>query len=129
MAAIQLPPIRITESDLGRLEKLLESQAAQNTPGIEALEAEIDRAEIVDDEAAMGAFISLGATATFLDELTNKTYEMTLVLPHEADSSNGKISILAPAGSALLGLSAGHVISWQIPGGRSLQLRVLKVAG
>lgn len=128
MAAIQLPPIRITESDFRRLEKLLESQAAQNTPGIEALEAEIDRAEIVEDEAAIGAFISLGATATFLDELTNQTYEMTLVLPHEADSSNGKISILAPAGSALLGLSPGHVISWQIPGGRSLQLRVLQVA-
>lgn len=129
MAATQLPPIRITESDFHRLESLLGSPDAKNTPGIAALEAEIYRAEIVGDDEAKGAFISLGATATFIDELTNQTYELTLVLPHEADSANRKISILAPAGSALLGMSPGHVISWQIPGGRSLQLRVLKVAG
>jgi len=37
---------------------------------------------------------------------------LTLVYPQDADSSAERISILAPVGSALLGLSAGEHIEW-----------------
>jgi len=42
---------------------------------------------------------------------------LTLVLPGEADSSQGKISVLAPIGTALLGYRVGDTVEWRVPGG------------
>ena len=52
---------------------------------------------------------------------------MTLVYPHDADGTPGKVSILAPVGSALLGLRTGQAIDWPMPGGNSTRLRVLEI--
>ena len=49
------------------------------------------------------------------------------MFPQEADVDAGKVSILAPVGSALLGLSVGQSIDWTTPEGRSLRLRVTAV--
>lgn len=38
-----------------------------------------------------------------------------------------RATVLAPVGSALLGLSVGSVIDWQAPGGRSLRVRVAAI--
>ena len=53
--------------------------------------------------------------------------ELTLVYPRDADGSSEKVSILAPVGSALLGLRVGDVIDWPMPGGRSARLHVLAI--
>ena len=37
------------------------------------------------------------------------------------------MSILAPIGSALLGLSVGEQIDWPAPGGKTLKLKLLEV--
>jgi len=37
------------------------------------------------------------------------------------------VSVLAPVGSALLGLAIGQSIDWNAPGGRKLRLRVTAV--
>jgi regulator of nucleoside diphosphate kinase len=37
------------------------------------------------------------------------------------------VSILAPLGSALLGLSVGQRIDWPVPGGRTARIRILEV--
>jgi regulator of nucleoside diphosphate kinase len=39
----------------------------------------------------------------------------------------GKISILAPAGSALLGLSVGESIKWPVRGRKNLHLKIISV--
>ena len=59
-------------------------------------------------------------------DATGNRHELTLVYPDGAGAP-GTVSILAPTGSALLGLSVGQSIAWQVPGGRKLQLRVLEV--
>ena len=41
--------------------------------------------------------------------------------------THGTVSVLAPVGSALLGLSVGQSIEWPLPGGRKMMLRVLEV--
>jgi regulator of nucleoside diphosphate kinase len=46
-----------------------------------------------------------------------------VVFPSEADSEQGKISILAPVGTALLGYRVGDTVEWKLPGG----LRRLKI--
>jgi regulator of nucleoside diphosphate kinase len=47
----------------------------------------------------------------------------SLVFPQEADASEGRISILAPVGTAMIGYRVGDVIEWEVPSG----LRRLKV--
>jgi len=51
-----------------------------------------------------------------LDDICELEY--TIVYPHEADYANGKISVLAPIGTALLGYREGDTVEWQVPGGR-----------
>jgi regulator of nucleoside diphosphate kinase len=50
------------------------------------------------------------------------------VYPHDADVDQGKVSVLAPVGSALLGLSVGQSIRWPLPGGKTRHLGVVTVS-
>jgi regulator of nucleoside diphosphate kinase len=68
----------------------------------------------------------MNSTVRFVDEVEYKAYELQLVYPHQAGQP-GTVSILAPVGSALLALSVGQTIHWQVPGARDLQLRVVSV--
>jgi len=52
---------------------------------------------------------------------------VTIVYPQDADPSDGKISVMAPVGSALLGLSVGQSIDWCFPDGRPRTLRVVEL--
>ena len=52
---------------------------------------------------------------------------MTLVYPEEADISKGKISVLTPIGTALIGLRAGHSITWETRTGDLKRLTALQV--
>ena len=49
-----------------------------------------------------------------------------VVYPREADSTRGHISVLAPIGSALLGLRVGQSIEWDLPKGRK-RVRVVEI--
>ena len=60
-------------------------------------------------------------------ESTGTTREVELVYPDEADHVTGRVSVLAPVGCALLGLSAGQSIDWNLPGGKVHRLRVERV--
>ncbi len=120
------PAIRITAADFERLERLLDSPAARKIPGADALRAEVERADIVEGDVPTGEFITMGATATFIEKTSERTYELTLVYPQDADGSAEQVSILAPVGSALLGLSVGQTIQWPVRG-RTLELEVLSI--
>jgi regulator of nucleoside diphosphate kinase len=54
---------------------------------------------------------------------TGQEVVYTLVFPSEANFDDGKISVLAPIGTAMLGYREGSIIEWQVPSG----LRRLKV--
>ncbi|MFC5473180.1 nucleoside diphosphate kinase regulator [Paraherbaspirillum soli] len=120
------PPITISSFDLARIEQLLESNAYRNLPGIDALQSELGRAKVVVPEEIPPGLITMNSAARFVDDTTGAEYNLTLVYPGPANPPDS-VSILAPVGSALLGLSVGQSISWQVPGGRALQLRVLEV--
>jgi regulator of nucleoside diphosphate kinase len=49
------------------------------------------------------------------------------VYPKDADADAGKISVLAPVGSALLGLRVGQSIDWPGNDGRTLKLKVTAI--
>lgn len=120
------PAITVTERDHDRMQQLLDTELAHTLPGIDMLVRELDRATIVKSEEIGPDVVTMNSTVRFVEEGEYKAYELKLVYPHNAGQP-GTVSILAPVGSALLGLSVGQMIRWQVPGGRDLQLRVVSV--
>jgi regulator of nucleoside diphosphate kinase len=52
---------------------------------------------------------------------------VTLVYPVDADIATGRISIMTPVGTALIGLRVGQSISWRSRDNRKHMLTVLAV--
>ncbi len=121
-----MPPIIMSSLDQARLERLLGSKAYRKLPGIDALMSEIDRATVVEPAAVPPNVVTMNSTVRFVDDASGSEFQFSLVYPEEAGGTD-RISVLAPVGSALLGLSVGQSIVWQVPGGRRLNLRVLEV--
>lgn len=122
------PPIVVSSLDLERIEALLEAPAHRHFPGLEALRAEIARAAIVEPEQMPADVVTMNSTAKIIDESSKDEYQLTLVYPRDADGDPGKVSVLAPVGSAILGLRIGDSIRWPMPGGREVALRIAAIS-
>ena len=120
------PSLILTRLDVQRLENLIDSQD-DSMPGIQALQAELDRAEQVvgHDEVPEGV-VTMNSRVHCREESSGKDYHLTLVYPKDA-GVEGTVSVLAPMGSALLGLQVGQHIDWPAPGGKTLKLTLLAV--
>jgi regulator of nucleoside diphosphate kinase len=118
--------IYITEPDYNRLSALIEKTREENGVDrqyLNKLEAELDRAEIVDAKDIPANVITMRSTVRLKDLVSGEENTYSLVFPTEADFSQGKISVLAPIGTAILGYKSGDTIEWTVPSG----LRRLKV--
>ena len=87
------------------------------------LENELKRARIVAPEEVPPDVITMNTRAELVDLETDERMEFTLVLPADADINDGKISVLAPLDTAMLGCRVGDEFVWHVPHG----LRRLKV--
>lgn len=123
----QKPPITISSLDVARLEKMLDSLGSKQIPNKEDLQNELDRAHIVEPEEMPHDVVTMNSTVIFQMESSSTEFALTLVYPNDIADGTGKISVLAPVGSALLGLREGDAISWPKPGGGSIKVRILKV--
>ena len=119
--------IYITEKDRERLGALVERVRDQNQREdfayISRLEEELEFAEIVPPEDIRADIITMRSKVRLKDLDTDEEMDYALVFPTEADSSEGKISVLAPLGTAILGYREGDTIEFQAPA----RLRRLKV--
>jgi len=122
------PRIVMTSRDLERLEKLIQALPANAFPSKAALEAELERAEIVEPERIPPDVVTMNSTVRFTLTESREEFSLTLVYPHESQGQPDRISILAPVGSALLGLSVGDEIQWSMPGGGVSTVRVVEVS-
>ena len=121
--------IYITDFDLQRLEELIEAAKARSTrdsSNIEQLEEELLKAEVVDPAGIPPDVVTMNSKVCLKDLDSGEELEYTLVFPPEANLAAGKISILAPVGTALFGYRAGDRISWAVPGG-TRKLKIKKV--
>lgn len=118
------PKIVLSSLDADRLTRLLDSLPDQAFLGRDDLEAELARAEIVSPTEVPPDVVTMNSTVKFRIESSSREFFLTLVYPKDVDPKGGTISILAPVGSALLGLSKGDEIEWPNPGGRMLRVRI-----
>jgi regulator of nucleoside diphosphate kinase len=121
------PMITLLAADHERLTALAHS-AMQQQPEVAAiLNEELERAHVVPDGEHRKGIVCLGSDVEFRDDTTSTVRKVSLVLPGEADISRGKISVLTPVGTALIGLRAGQSIAWRTRSGQMKQLTVLQV--
>lgn len=120
------PNILLTALDLERLERLIEKTPASQFPGRDALESELERADVVEPSEIPPTVVTMNSTVRFRQVEEGNEFQLTLVYPKDA-ASEGTISILAPVGAALLGLSVGDEIAWPSPQGKTLRVRIEEI--
>lgn len=112
--------IHITDYDLTRLRELLGvgiSFAERDRESLEALQGELDRAQIVDPTVVPHDVVTMNSRVRLTDVETNEEQVYTLVFPSDANVEQRKISVLAPIGTAILGYRVGDTVNWRVPGG------------
>ncbi len=121
------PPIHLIDSDYDVIADLAISIERRLPELSKMLLDEIDRAEIHSAGDLPRDVVTIGSTVEFIDEDSDTTRLVTLVLPADADIEAGRISILTSVGAGLIGLRTGQSINWPCPNGRPRSLRILKV--
>lgn len=122
------PPLIISTRDYRRLEALLQSEAGAASPVADRLEQELLRAELLEPPQVPADVVTMESDVVCIDEISGTERRLRLVYPRDADAAAGHVSVLAPVGAALLGLSVGQSIEWPLPGGRTTRLKVTAIA-
>ena len=121
------PAIILSSLDFERLSNLLDSLPPNSYPESDLLRAELERAEVLDPKRMPPNVVTMNSKVRFRVEPSGKEYELALVYPKDIDGSAGQISILAPVGSALLGLRVSQQIEWPAPGGKPVRVRIIDI--
>ncbi len=118
--------IYITDYDMERLRRMLEGTrkwSQRDREYLERLEEELDRAIVVSSKDVPGDVVTMNSRVSVRDLGSGQEMTLRLVFPVDADFQQGRISILAPIGTALIGYRAGDVVEWKVPSGaRKLQI-------
>ncbi|MGE8397822.1 MAG: nucleoside diphosphate kinase regulator [Comamonas sp.] len=117
------PAITLSSLDMDRIEALIEKLPG-NFPGRAALEAELDRADVLDPADMPADVVTMNSSVRFTLQETGVTQTLTLVYPKEVDGSTDKVSVFAPVGTALLGLRVGDTLQLPSPTGKTVTVRV-----
>lgn len=120
--------ILINASDFDRLQKLMKGTHFPSTdvsPFV-ALKAELDRGTVVAPDEVPNVVVTMHSQVRVRDFKSDESFIYTLVYPSEADMESGKLSVLAPLGTALLGTKVGSLIEFRAPVGVR-RLRVEKI--
>jgi regulator of nucleoside diphosphate kinase len=121
------PRITLTAADFERLSQL--ARAAESTmPEMAAgLMEELDRAQVLAKGRHPVDTVCMGCEVVYRDDTSGRVQTVTLAYPNEADIAQGKVSVLTPIGTALIGLAVGKSINWTTRNGDMKRLTVLEV--
>lgn len=118
------PEIVLTHEDFRAICTLLADPPISIRRTAERLDEEIARARLVPS-SAVGSDVVTMNTRVIVEELTSNVRRIvTVVYPDEADREEGRVSVLSPLGSALIGLRVGQTIEWSTAGRAPSRYRV-----
>lgn len=117
------PSIVVTSQDFDRVQEAMTSAVGLS---VERLETELARAQIVEPQEVPPSLVTMNSRITYENTTSGERHTVRLVYPRDANVKENRISVLAPLGSALLGLSEGQEIEWIMPGGVR-KLKILEV--
>ncbi|QDT52592.1 Regulator of nucleoside diphosphate kinase [Caulifigura coniformis] len=113
-------PITLTIDDYARLRALVSSKvtsAFSDPTLLRDLYQELTRARLVELDEMPEEVITMNSRITLRDVQTGRVETYTLVYPQRADIANRRLSVLSPAGAAVLGHYRGDDIRWPIASG------------
>jgi len=119
----------ITDNDMKRLRELIAAAREfrkEKEDYLLELEKELDKGKIVSSQEIRPDVITMNSEVYLRDLNTREEIVYRLVFPEHADANLGRISVLAPIGTALLGYKVGDVIEWKVPAGVT-KLKVEKI--
>ena len=87
----------------------------------------LEHARVVDMSRLGSDKVGLLSRVTMTNVGNNATMTYTIVSPHEANMSEGKISIKSPIGQALLNRKEGDMVEVHVPAG-TLKLKINNIA-
>lgn len=91
------------------------------------LVGKLQRATVVAPRAVPRDVVTMNARVQFRLDDGKEPSEATLVRPGRGDSLLGRLSVLSPVGSALLGMREGETSAWRGLDGRQRSVTILKV--
>ena len=114
---MNIKPIHISQSDFARIQLLVSGLRGDQRAAkvITKLREELERAVVLPELPPH--IVGVGSTADVRDLESGDLDRFTLTLPEQADAARGKLSLLAPLGTAILGFSEGDEFAWEMPGG------------
>ena len=119
-----LPAITVSTLDFKRIESVLDALPPVFEEVRDKLFAELDRADLVEPLAVPPTLVTMNSRVRFTILATGMTMVKTLVYPKDQAADGNNVSIITPLGSALLGLSVGQEIEWQIDAQRTMRVRI-----
>lgn len=113
--------ICLTHYDYERLKSMIQEYTKRNKmdANVKDLLGEMERAQKVDSKNIPPNFVTMNSVIELKDLEELDFQEFRLVFPEDANTSENKISVLAPIGTAILGYKIGDVIQWKVPGGQN----------
>ena len=131
LETVELPQVKdaIAEArDKGDLSENFEYHAAKREQAkrlsrIRFKQRVLEHARVVDMSRLGSDKVGLLSRVTMTNVGNNATMTYTIVSPHEANMSEGKISIKSPIGQALLNRKEGDMVEVHVPAG-TLKLKI-----
>lgn len=127
MNAPDLPEIVVTAQDAWRLAQLVGDIFRVRDRQIALLARELDRASIVESRDVGRGTVTMRSVVEFRSDGDDRLSVAMLVYPAEARDRDDQVSVLAPIGTALLGLCEGQTMPYAGADGRIRRLRVNRV--
>ncbi len=118
--------IYITRFDKKRLQEVLAEVGESNhrdRSDLKTLQSELDQAKVVEPDKIPPTVVTMNSKLRFRDLDTGVETEVTLVFPADANFDAGRLSVMSPIGTAMLGYAETDIIEWAVPAGkRRLQI-------
>ena len=120
------PAITLGRADHAKLNSLAMAGLERMPDLADRLLEELERAKIVADEKLPEGVVRMGSSITYVTS-EGKEQTVTLVYPADADIEAGRVSVMTPIGTALIGLKAGQSITWRDRADKRHKLTVVSV--
>jgi len=107
----------VTKRDYERLCGYISAASAGGAglPELREFAEELGGRQVVDQLDVDAAVVTMCSRVRVMDICTKESTTVTLVFPEDADLNLGKLSVLTPMGTAMLGRSVGDVFEWRSP--------------
>ena len=112
--------IIVSSDDFERLNNLFFSRFTVvfiDKPYLQSLRGELNIAKVLPPDRIPTDVVTMNSTVRLRDVHSKDVETYTLVYPEDANIAEGKLSVLAPIGTAILGCRVRDLVRWQVPRG------------